>query len=185
MASVLPVEATGRSMESESLQENQNDQEQTKQDVFTKYNLDAVDREILRNLIKNPAIKNSEIGLLLNLTESAISYRRRREVFQKAYAEQLMGVPELFQKAQEMAVKKLMQIIQGPNEKLAFEASKLFIYPLVQAAIPAAPAPSGDDTIVFRTRIGSTGAIIRETQLEGKEKSEEVIEIEAIDGENS
>lgn len=164
--------------------EQQKTQAEHQENVFLKYNLDHIDREIVKYLLRDPGATNLEIAQLLNLSDAAISYRRRREVFQKALSEQLMGAPELFKKAQEMAIRRLMKIIQGTNDKLALEASKIFMLPLVQSQMPAQIAPPVEEVVIFKTRIGSTGAIIRESMMDGKEKREDIIEIEANDGDD-
>jgi hypothetical protein len=148
----------------------------TSEDIALKYNLDAVDRQIIRLMIANPEISLTEIGKVIGMTPNGVGQRTARVVFKKAWSEQLMTAPELFKKAQELAIRKLIAFIQGPNEKLAFEASKIFAFPLMQAQA-AALTPVVEETITFRTRIGPTGEVIRQRSIEGKENREDVIEI--------
>jgi hypothetical protein len=144
--------------------------------IHEKYNLDDVDRRIMKIILNNPGITNAEVGELVGFTEQGVGKRKNREVFQKAMAEQLMNAGELFKKAQEMAIRRLISFIQGKNEKYAFEASKIFAFPLVQAQVQQL-TPQQEETIVFRTRIGPTGEVIRQRSIDGKEDKEDVIEI--------
>lgn len=148
--------------------------ESVDENIFLKYNLDPIDRQILRLLIANPGIKNEEIAEIVGKSKETVGWRQRREAFKKAYSEQLMSAPELFQKAQELAIKKLIQLIQGSNEKLAFEAAKIFAFPLMQAQA-AALTPKVEETITFKTRIGPAGEIIRQHSIDGKSKEDIII----------
>jgi hypothetical protein len=153
------------------------EENQTSEDIALKYNLDAVDKQIIRLMIANPEISLTEIGKVIGMTPQGVGVRTARVVFKKAWSEQLMTAPELFKKAQELAIRKLIAFIQGPNEKLAFEASKIFAFPLMQAQA-AALTPVVEETITFRTRIGPTGEVIRQRSIDGRESREDVIEIE-------
>lgn len=172
----------GRTMVREMSDENQASydailNEKPDENIFLKYNLDTLDRQIIRLLITNPGVSNIELGKIIGQSEHMVNWRRKRDTFKKAYSEQLMTAPELFQKAQELAIRKLITIIQGKNDKLAFEASKIFAFPLMQAQAVAL-SPRAEETIVFRTRIGPAGEVIRQQSVDGKEK-DEVIVIEA------
>ena len=147
------------------------------EDLVLKYNLDAVDKQIIRLLITNPDIDPEDIAKIIGMTPQGVRQRTNRLAFKKAWSEQLMTAPELFKKAQELAIRKLIAFIQGPNEKLAFEASKIFAFPLMQAQA-AALTPVVEETITFRTRIGPTGEVIRQRSIDGRESREDVIEIE-------
>lgn len=149
------------------------------EDIALKYNLDAVDKQIIRLLIANPAITQAEIGQVIGMTIQGVGQRTNRVIFKKAWSEQLMTAPELFKKAQELAIRKLISFIQGPNEKLAFEASKIFAFPLMQAQA-AALTPTVEETITFRTRIGPTGEVIRLRSIDGKDR-EDVITVDHED----
>lgn len=149
----------------------------TSEDIALKYNLDSVDKQIMRLMMANPEISLTEIGQVIGMTPQGVGVRTARVVFKKAWSEQLMTAPELFKKAQELAIRKLIAFIQGPNEKLAFEASKIFAFPLMQAQA-AALTPVVEETITFRTRIGPTGEVIRQRSIDGRESREDVIEVE-------
>lgn len=153
------------------------------ENIFLKYNLDETDRQMMRLLINNPGISNTDLGKLIGITEQAISKRRRRDTFQKAFAEQLMTAPELFKKAQELAIRRLISFIQGKNEKYAFEASKIFAYPLVQAQVNTL-SPQTEQTIVFRTRIGPTGEVIRLKTIDGIMQHEDAVDVEVTNDDN-
>jgi hypothetical protein len=157
--------------------------EKPDENIFLKYNLDTLDRQIIRLLITNPGVSNLDIAKMIGQSEHMVNWRRKRETFKKAYSEQLMTAPELFQKAQELAIRKLIYFIQGKNEKLAFEASKIFAFPLMQAQALAL-SPKTEETIVFRTRIGPAGEVIRQKSVDGKEEKEDVIVIEAENDNN-
>jgi hypothetical protein len=150
---------------------------QTSEDIALKYNLDSVDKQIIRLMMANPEISHDEIGRVIGMSSQNIRVRTARVVFKKAWSEQLMTAPELFKKAQELAIRKLIAFIQGPNEKLAFEASKIFAFPLMQAQV-AALSPAVEETITFRTRIGPTGEVIRQRSIEGKADREDVITVD-------
>jgi hypothetical protein len=68
----------------------------------------------------------------------------------------------LTDKAQELALRRIISILLGPNDKLALEASKIVLFPLL--ARPQIEA--GTEKVIFKTRIGDGGEIQREMVID-------------------
>lgn len=121
------------------------------------FEIDARDRAILQLLVDHPESTNNEIGKAIGVSAPAISKRRNKPAFKKAYADLLSTTDELMARAQKMSARRLLTMIKDPDKKIALEAMKLALGPLLNKH-------SVDITkeIIFQTRIGTQGQLMQE-----------------------
>jgi len=99
-------------------------EEDFKSKISEKYrDLDHIDKEILKHLVTNPGINNSEIGTLVGLNRNAISRRRNREKFKKAHADYLMEPLEVIKAVLKKAAHVAAKTLEASSERLRFEAA--------------------------------------------------------------
>lgn len=127
-----------------------------------KYKLDEIDRILVKHLIQFPAISQSELGKIVGMTRAGVAFRMKRPAFTKAMNDQLMTTPFLLKSGQEIALRRLIQIIQSGDAKLAIEAAKILLYPLVSGRTLDGKDELVKQGIVFQSRIGASGAVMRE-----------------------
>ena len=137
------------------------------------YELDEIDKKIIQLCIKYPGINKSEIVRVIGhpLTSNNIQNRLDKPAVKKAMSEQLMKIPELTTKAQELALKRIIQMIQGSNDKMALEAAKVVLFPLFTSNRLGGPinVTQSPERIVFQTRIGDGGEVQREMIVEAED----------------
>jgi len=121
------------------------------------FEIDARDRRILQLLVDHPEMTSREIGNQIGVSQPAISKRRNKPAFKKAYADLMSTTDELMARAQRMSARRLLTMIKDPDKKIALEAMKLALGPLSNKH----PVDIKEE-IVFQTRIGSQGQLMQE-----------------------
>lgn len=136
------------------------------------WTLDEIDKKIIQLSIKFPGIGNSEMlrALDAKIDLRELKARLNKPAFKKALSEQLMRIPDLTEKAQELALRRIIQIIQGSNDKMALEAAKVVLFPLFASNRLGGDLAriEGTEKIVFQTRIGDGGEVVRDMIVEGE-----------------
>jgi hypothetical protein len=138
------------------------------------YELDEIDKKIIQLSIKYPGINKTEMMRAIGPAithQTHLQNRLDKPALKKALSEQLMKIPELTTKAQELALKRIIQMIQGSNDKMALEAAKVVLFPLFTSNRLGGPVnlPEGSERIVFQTRIGDGGEVQREMIVEAED----------------
>lgn len=121
------------------------------------FEIDARDRMILQILVDHPDSTNNEIGKAIGVSNAAISKRRNKPAFKKAYADLMSTTDDLMARAQKMSARRLLTLIKDADKKIALEAMKLALSPLMnkhQVDI--------HKEIIFQTRIGTQGQLMQE-----------------------
>jgi len=124
------------------------------------FEIDPRDRRILQILVDHPDITSREIGNVIGISQAAVSKRRNKPAFKKAYADLMSTTDELMKRAQKMSARRLLTMIKDPDKKIALEAMKLALGPLAnkhQVDIK--------EEIVFQTRIGTQGQLMQEVKV--------------------
>jgi hypothetical protein len=145
------------------------------------FELDAIDRQILKTLVDYPLIKNTEIATKLSLHANTISKRRKKPAFIKAYEDLLSTTEDLLERAQKVAARRLLKFVTDPDKKFALDAMKVALSQRAQKK-----EVQVKEEIVFQTRVGSQGQLMQEVievdpkQLESSkdEGNNEVNEVE-------
>ena len=121
------------------------------------FEIDARDRGILQLLVDHPTMTSNEIGKALGISQPAISKRRNKPAFKKAYADLMSTTDELMARAQKMSARRLLTMIKDPDKKIALEAMKLALGPLSNKH-----DVNIKEEIIFQTRIGTQGQLMQE-----------------------
>jgi hypothetical protein len=139
---------------------------------INEWSIDEIDKKIIQLSIKFPGIPKKDLLRALDekIDERELKERLNRPAFKKALSEQLMRIPELTEKAQELAIRRIIQMIQGSNDKMALEAAKVILFPLFASNRLGGPLAriEGTEKIVFQTRIGDGGEVVRDMIVEGE-----------------
>lgn len=155
--------------------------------VAEKYSLDDVDKTLLKHKVKFPSITQKELGIIVGLTPQAVGLRLRKPAFIQALDDSLAATPTLLKLGQEAALRRLIKIVSSANsnDRSAIEAAKTLLAPLFMAGRDANGFTGNDNEgVVFQTRIGSSGTLMREeTHVPAEKKPVQItIEAETIDG---
>lgn len=139
-------------------------QEITKGDpeILQLYQLDELDREILRLLCEHPGISYEHIGGLLGITNSVVSKRANKPGFKNALSDVRDDTYKLLKKAQSLAVKRLAQILAtSDNERNVIEAAKVLTTPLFNKQQIEVTTVS---EVIHRVRFGEKGEVSKDTE---------------------
>lgn len=132
------------------------------------YELDNVDREIIKHLVRFPALTLVELGKLCGVTDRVVRYRKKKPAFKKALQE-LTGTTDFHLKegAREaaMAVRKLLQE-KDPSVRLG--AAKILLGPYVNQ--PQVLVNNQPTLKIYETTITPDGNLLQsviEGELDG------------------
>ena len=121
------------------------------------YEIDQKDRRILQVLVDHPDITNAALAKIVGLGVNTIGKRRNKPAFKKAYSDLMATTDDLMKRAQKMAARRLLALIKDPDKKIALEASKMALAPMMNKH-----SLDIKEEIVFQTRIGSQGQLMQE-----------------------
>lgn len=149
-----------------------------------KYKFDTIDKLIFKYKVSNPTAGLTEISRAIGTPIATVNYRTRQKKFLDAINEHFGTTSELLKRAQSVAIKALINIIQDEmtTKKDVIEAAKIVLAPLMAEYVSGAgkdraPNEKAIEGIIFRTRIGKQGEIIKSEQ--------EVLEAEIVSGDTN
>lgn len=149
-----------------------------------KYKFDTIDKLIFKYKVSNPTAGLTEISRAIGTPIATVNYRTRQKKFLDAINEHFGTTSELLKRAQSVAIKALINIIQDKmtTKKDVIEAAKIVLAPLMAEYVSGAgkdraPNEKAIEGIIFRTRIGKQGEIIKSEQ--------EVLEAEIVSGDTN
>ncbi len=135
------------------------------------FELDAIDHKMLKHIMEYPETTNVQLAAVAGIAESTVRLRYKKPAFQNALKDLRASTWDLIERAQNMAIRKLMKLIQDPDKRIALEAAKYVLKPKLDQA----PVQINQlQEIIYRTRFGEDGAIISDR-----------VEIEATTPKNS
>jgi Ribonuclease G/E len=121
------------------------------------YELDAIDRQILKNIVDYPLIKNTEIGAKLGLHPETIGKRRKKPAFVRAHEDLMSTTDALLERAQKMAARRLIKFVTDPDKKFALDAMKVALSQRAQKK-----EVQVKEEVIFQTRVGNQGQLMQE-----------------------
>ena len=81
--------------------------------------LDAVDKELIRMKLADPALSQTELGATLSLHPRAVGKRLNNPMFKKEMAKLQNTVINLIQVAKQKAIRKLIKLIDSKEDSVA------------------------------------------------------------------
>lgn len=138
-------------------------------DGINHYDIDEVDRQIMRLRIQYPLMPSHEIAEILNIKHHQIvTYRISRPGFQAAFAEVTASTEEHMRTAANLAARRLKKLVNDGDKQVALQAIKMALHQYLnkqELTVTAKPA------MVFRSTIAPDGSLIQEVYEEQKSLS--------------
>lgn len=98
------------------------------------FRLDEIDHQILKHLMEFPEATWKELGLIVDRNPRTVQARYRKPSFQNALKDLRAKTWDLVERAQNMAIRRLMKLIQSKDERIALDAAKYVLQPMVNTA---------------------------------------------------
>jgi hypothetical protein len=129
--------------------------------VVDKFNLDNIDQQIIKNLIKFPSATNKELGVLVNLGGGSVHLRRQKPAFRQALSEIQQTSWDLLERLQQQSIRRLQKWVADEDSKVSLDAIKLALAVMIrQAGNPSTDTMNaGGGTMTFTTSIKDDGTI--------------------------
>lgn len=131
--------------------------------VLASYQLQDIDREIIRLLVDYPDIKNKDLARVLSTNVHDIASRKGKAIVKKALIELFQTNKDLLVRTQQMALHRLMKLIQSPDESIALRATQIALTPMMNE-YKFGVQDAGITEIIFRSRIGSQGQLMQDIE---------------------
>lgn len=125
------------------------------------------EKKVMHCMLRYPGMSASAVARNVGLDVSNVLDIQKDPHFAEMANLALAKTHTLTDKAQELALRRIISILLGPNDKLALEASKIVLFPLL--ARPQIEA--GTEKVIFKTRIGDGGEIQREMIIDAHEET--------------
>lgn len=124
-----------------------------------KWRIDELDRVIIKHLVEYPNTTQKELAKVANLSMSGIRHRINRPAFKKAMEDLHAKTEEIFLKAQTLAARRLMKLIQSDDDTIALRACNMALQPMINKA-----TIDVNQSIekVYRVRFGEQGQMFQE-----------------------
>ena len=125
------------------------------------------EKKVMHCMLRYPGMSASAIARQIDVEVDTVNTIQKDPHFAEVANLALAKTHTLTDKAQELALRRIISILLGPNDKLALEASKIVLFPLL--ARPQIEA--GTEKVIFKTRIGDGGEIQREMIIDAHEEA--------------
>lgn len=123
------------------------------------YKLDEVDHKLLRQLMEYPETTQKELAKMVGFSPSGLKKRIDRPAFKNAMKDIHLKTMDIFLKAQKLAARKLMKLVQSDDEQVALKACGMVMAPLINQATLNVNASVEK---VYRVRFGEQGQMYQE-----------------------
>ena len=142
------------------------------------YKLDMIDVELINHIVSYPRISHAELAKIVQLSKSSVSQRTKKPAFVKGLRDKLLTAKDLLPAAEDAAIRRLTEIVQTGNDRLAIEAAKVIMLPMLlrMKAEGARNPTSVIEGIIFQTQIGPAGEILQ-TQKQIKKIEDNIIDV--------
>lgn len=129
----------------------------TETDKRGQFVLDEIDHNILKHLMEYPEATWKDLSVVAKLSVNAVKARYKKPAFQKALSDIRAKTLDLIERAQNQAIRRMMKLISSPSERIALEASKYVLNPLLNSAQVELKQFK---EIVYKAEFGEGGQII-------------------------
>lgn len=122
------------------------------------YELDDIDRNIIKYLSIYPEMTSTTLGQILNLNSQTIRNHRNKPAVKYAMQIQQQTTDEILEKCAKKAGERLIELIADPNPLIALAACKLALTKQMKA-----PADVQDQAaVIYRTTFAPDGALVQD-----------------------
>jgi len=122
------------------------------------YELDDIDRQIIKYLSIYPEMTSATLGQILNLNSQTVRNHRNKPAVRYAMQIQLQTTDEILEECAKKAGKRLLELIADPNPLVALAACKLALTKQMKT-----PADVSDHAaIVYRTTFAPDGSLVQD-----------------------
>ena len=139
--------------------------------ALASYKMEDIDREIIRLLVDYPDIKNKDLARVLSTNVEDIQSRKGKAIVKKALIELFQTNKELLVRTQQIALHRLMKLIQSTDESIALRATQIALTPMMNE-YKFGQQDGAVTEIIFRSRIGPQGQLMQDIEtIEDKPKT--------------
>jgi DNA-binding Lrp family transcriptional regulator len=125
------------------------------------YILDETDHKLLKHIIEFPQTSFKELGKIIGMSANGVRKRYKKPAFQKALEDIKSETWDLIRRAQNLAARRLMKLVQDSDKKVALRACELIMQPLLSKAEVEI---KNVQEVIYRTRFGEQGQLISEKE---------------------
>jgi len=121
----------------------------TQDEIAGVNDLNAVDKEILRLKYTNRALTLTQIGNLLPtpISKVAVHYRTKKPKFKQIWDRLEQDVIWQLKEAQNKAITVILKTLHSKDEKLAFQAARTLIQPILENCPQLLPEIMGNEIL--------------------------------------
>ncbi len=141
------------------------------------FEIDDIDKSILKFMVDHPSMTIKAIAEQLSVSVNTVSRRMKKPGFIKARKDILATTEDLMVRAQKLAARRLLSLINHHEPKIALEAMKLALGPLNNRK-----QIETKSEVIFQTRIGSQGQLMQEVVEVSENKDKPKAQPEIIEG---
>lgn len=132
------------------------------QDARTNYELDKTDERLVQLMIEYPAVTKTKLAEVLGVTRKTIHTRLRKPSVQRAFADLQKSGVELIKDVQSQGIRRLRQLIQSKDEKIALDAARFVLIPVFnQSSLSVTQVQEK----VYRVQFGEGGQLFTDIQM--------------------
>jgi hypothetical protein len=102
----------------------------TPQEILSRYELDEVDKKILRLKLEYPSMSHSEIGTIVGLNRKAVAVRINKSAWQEAFNDFHTPAKSLLEKEADRLTRKYLKLCDSIDQKVAERATRAVLVSL-------------------------------------------------------
>jgi len=137
--------------------------------VRDRYELDYVDRTLIKYLIQFPAITQRELGTIVNLTYQAVSVRVNKPAFKAAINDVTGTTEDNLKEAARRASRRLKKLVDHDDPEIAAPFVKMALANHLTQKIDMTVQP----VIRYKTTVEADGSLLQEIMDEDKHDKKE------------
>ena len=102
----------------------------TSQEILSRYELDEVDKKILRLKLEYPSMSHGEIGTIVGINRRAVAARIKKEAWQNAINDFHTPAKSLLEKEADRLTRKYIKLCDSIDQKVAERAMRAVLVSL-------------------------------------------------------
>lgn len=131
----------------------------TPQEIKDLYELDEVDKAIIRHLATYPGATQEELAAIVGFSRTGIQKRLKKPSIIRWRQEQATKFMDLLDRVQNKAIRKLERLMDSLDENVALKATLAALTPVLNTANLNLNTV---DEKIFRVQIGESGRIVQD-----------------------
>jgi DNA-binding Lrp family transcriptional regulator len=121
--------------------------------------IDEIDKKLMMHLTNFPEASLAELARAVGMTKSGVRKRMLRPIFKKFLVQLRERTEDVIVRGQRAAALKLIKLCSSANERIALEAAKVLLNPLLNKSTTE---HKFSKELIFRSQIGSQGQLQQE-----------------------